>query len=121
ASARDVGSSGQPGWIRATLVRDPNGHAALFEDGRPIGVKMVPSLRRTAEKALESGACDVLAYTACAGEALVCERLMEAAAPTLVQRLSYATWAPRFLGLALLATVYWLVVGFPLVRALVAL
>jgi hypothetical protein len=82
---------------------------------------MVPALRRTAEKALESGACDVLGYTSRAGEVLVCERLMEATAPTLVERLSYATWAPRFIGLALLATVYWLLVGFPLVRALVAL
>jgi hypothetical protein len=121
SSARDVWSNGEPGWIRATLVRDPNGNAALFEDGRPLGVKMVPALRRTAEKALESGACDVLGYTSRAGEVLVCERLMEATAPTLVERLSYATWAPRFIGLALLATVYWLLVGFPLVRALVAL
>jgi hypothetical protein len=46
---------------------------------------------------------------------------MQAATPTLIERLSYATWVPRFLGLTVLATLYWLLVGFPLVRILAAL
>ncbi len=121
SSAAELWANGEPGWVRATLVRDPNGNAALFDDGKPIGIKMVPALRATAEQALRQGSCDVLAYTARTGDALVGERLMEATTPTLVERLSYATWAPRFIGLTLLATVYWVLVGFPLVRALVAL
>ncbi len=52
---------------------------------------------------------------------LVAERLMEAAPPKLVERLRYAAWAPRFIGLVLLATAYWILVGFPLVRGLVTL
>jgi hypothetical protein len=121
SSVAEVWSSGQPAWVRATLVRDPNGNAALFDDGRPIGVKMAPPIRRTAEKALAEGSCDVLAYASRVGDVLVSDRLMQASTPTLIERLSYATWAPRLAGLALLATVYWLLVGFPIVRALAAL
>ncbi len=117
-SAQEIWSSGEPGWVRATLVRDPNGNAALFDDGRPLGVKMPPALRKVAEKALARGSCDVLAYTSRGGDVLVSERLMEAAPPTLIERLSYAAWAPRLVGLVVLATLYWMFVGFPLVRAL---
>jgi hypothetical protein len=39
----------------------------------------------------------------------------------MVERIGYAMWAPRFLALTVLAVAYWLVVGFPLVRALVDL
>jgi hypothetical protein len=120
-SAQEVWSSGEPGWVRATLVRDPNGNAALFDDGRPLGVKMSPALRGVAEKALARGSAEVLAFASRAGDVLVSDRLMEAATPTLVERLSYAAWAPRFVGLTILATLYWVLVGFPLVRALVAL
>jgi hypothetical protein len=120
-SAGEVWSSGEPGWVRATLVRDPNGNAALFDDNRPLGIKMAPALRSVAEKALANGSCDVLAYTARSGEVLVSERLMEASTPTIVERLAYAAWAPRFIVLALLATLYWMFVGLPLVRVLDAL
>jgi hypothetical protein len=120
-SAAEIWSSGEPGWVRATLVRDPNGNATLFDEGRPLGVKMAPALRGVAERALSQGSSDVLAYTSRGGDVLVSERLMEAAGPTLVERLSYATWVPRFVGLVALATAYWLFVGFPLVRALGAL
>jgi hypothetical protein len=122
SSAQEIWSSGEPGWLRAMLVRDPNGNAALFdEEGRPLGVKMLPALRATAEGALANESREVLAYASRAGDVLVCERLMEARPPALVERLRYATWAPRFVALAILATAYWLYVGFPLVRALVAL
>ena len=120
-SAQEVWTSGEPGWVRASLVRDPNGNAALFDDGRPLGIKLVPSIRSTAEAALASGATEVLAYAVRGGELLVCERLMEAKPPALLERLSYAAWAPRFFALALLAAAYWILVGFPLVRALVSL
>jgi hypothetical protein len=118
SSAQEIWSSGQPGWVRATLVRDPNGNATLFDDGRPLGVKMAPGLRKVAEKALARGSSDVLAHTSRGGDVLVSERLMAAAPPTLIERLSYATWVPRFAGLVVLATLYWVLVGFPLVRAL---
>jgi hypothetical protein len=121
SSATEVWSSGQPAWVRATLVRDPNGNAALFDDGRPLGVKMAPTLRRAADQALSQGSCDVLAYASRMGDVLVSERLMQATTPTLIERLSYATWAPRLAGLVLLATLYWLLVGLPLVRGLAAL
>jgi hypothetical protein len=121
SSAQAVWSSGEPGWVRATLVRDPNGNAALFDDGRPLGIKMVPALRATAEQAITKGASEVLALTSRSGEVLVCERLMEAKAPTIAERLSYAAWLPRFVGLVLLATAYWILVGLPLVRGLVTL
>jgi hypothetical protein len=121
SSVADIWSSGEPGWVKATLVRDPNGHAALFDDERPIGVKLVPALRGTAEQALANGTCNVRAYTSRDGHVLVCERLMEARPPAFVERLAYATWAPRFVALIVFATAYWLYVGFPLVRALVAL
>jgi hypothetical protein len=120
-SAAEIWSSGEPAWVRATLVRDPNGNAALFDDGRPLGVKMSPALRRAADEALAKGACDVLAYASRAGDVLVSDRLMEATPMSLVERLSYAAWVPRFFALAFLATLYWLFVGFPLVRALTAL
>jgi hypothetical protein len=119
SSAQEVWASGEPGWVRATLVRDPNGNAALFDDGRPLGIKMVPELRSTSELALDSGSTEVLAHASRQGEILVSDRLMEAKPPTLVERLNYAAWFPRFLALSLLATAYWIVVGFPLVRALV--
>jgi hypothetical protein len=120
-SAAEVWSSGEPGWVRATLVRDPNGNPALFHDGRPLGVKMFPALRRASEESLAQGSSDVMAYVSRAGDVLVSERLMQASMPTLVERLSYAAWAPRFVGLVVLATLYWIFVGFPIVRALVTL
>lgn len=121
SSVEDIWSSGEPGWIKATLVHDPNGHITLVDDGRQLGVKLIPALRATAEQALAKGTCDVRALTSRAGDVLVCERLMEARPPAFVERLAYATWAPRFVALAVLATAYWLYVGFPLIRALVAL
>ncbi len=122
SSAQEIWSSGETGWLRAMLVRDPNGNAALYdEESRPLGVKMLPALRATAEGALANESREVLAYASRAGDILVCERLMEARPPALMERLRYATWAPRFVALAIMATAYWLYVGFPLVRALVAL
>jgi hypothetical protein len=120
-STQEIWSSGEPGWVRATLVRDPNGNAALFGDGRPLGVKMSPPLRAVAEKALAQGAPEVLAFASRAGDVLVSDRLMQATPPTLVERLGYASWVPRFAALTLLCALYWIVVGFPLVRALGAL
>jgi len=117
-SAADVWATSEPGWVRASIVRDPNGNATLFDDGRPLQVKMVRGLRTAADGAIGS---DVLAYTSRSGEVLVCEKLMATSPPSLVERIGYAMWAPRFLALTLLAVAYWLVVGFPLIRALVEL
>jgi hypothetical protein len=117
-SAADVWATNEPGWVRASIVRDPNGNATLFDDGRPLQVKMVRGLRGAADGAIGS---EVLAYTSRSGEVLVCERLMATSPPSLVERIGYAMWVPRFLALTALAVAYWLVVGFPLIRALVEL
>ena len=115
-SARDVWSTGEAGWVRGQLVRDPNGNAALFDGDRPMQVKLMRALRAPAESALGG---DVLAYTVRSGEVLVCERLMSTTAPTLAENLRLITWALRFGVLALIAAAYWIVVLFPLIRALV--
>jgi hypothetical protein len=117
-SAEDVWTTGDPGWVRASIVRDPNGNATLFDDDRPLQVKMVRGLRAAADGAIGS---EVLAYTSRFGEVLVCEKLMATTPPSLVERIGYAMWVPRFLALTALAVAYWLVVGFPLIRALVLL
>jgi hypothetical protein len=121
SSPADIWQNGEPGWVRATLAADPNGNPALLAGGQPLGIKLLPALRSTADKALQNESTDVLAYTSRTGDVLVAERLMEAAPPKLVERLRYAAWAPRFIGLVLLATAYWILVGFPLVRGLVTL
>jgi hypothetical protein len=118
SSAEDVWTTGEPGWIRASIVHDPNGNAALFDDGKPLQVKMVRGLRAAADAAVGS---EVLAYTSRSGDVLVCERLMATSPPSIVERIGYAMWVPRFLALVVLALAYWLVVGFPLIRALVEL
>jgi hypothetical protein len=64
---------------------------------------------------------EVLAFTSRSGDVLVCEKLMATSPPSLVEQIGYAMWVPRFLGLTALAVAYWLVVGFPLIRALVEL
>jgi hypothetical protein len=117
-SAQDVWSTGQPGWVRASIVHDPNGNATLFDEGRPLEVKMMRGLRAVADKAV---GLEVLAYTSRSGDALVCERLMATSPPSLAEQIGYAMWVPRFLALAALAVVYWVVVAFPLIRALVEL
>jgi hypothetical protein len=117
-SASDVWTTGEPGWVRASIVRDPNGNATLFDDGRPLQVKMVRGLRAAADGAIGS---DVLAYTSRSGEVLVCEKLMQTSPPTLKEQIGYAMWIPRFLGLTALAVAYWIVVFLPLIRALAEL
>jgi hypothetical protein len=121
SSPTEIWQSGEPGWVRATVARDPNGNLALLAGGQPLGIKLVPALRTTADQALQEESPDVLAYTSRIGEVLVADRLMQAAPPKLVERLRYASWVPRFIGLVLLATAYWVLVGFPLVRGLVTL
>jgi len=117
-SAADVWATGEPGWVRASIVHDPNGNATLFDDGRPLQVKMVRGLREAADSAVGS---DVLAYASRSGDVLVCEKLMHATPPSLVERIGYVMWAPRLIALTALAVAYWVVVGFPLIRALVEL
>jgi hypothetical protein len=117
-SAADVWATGEPGWIRASVVHDPNGNATLFDDGKPLQVKMVRGLRAAADGAVGS---EVLAYTSRSGDVLVCEKLMATSPPSLAERISWAMWVPRFLALVVLAIAYWLVVGFPLIRGLVEL
>jgi len=121
SSPQEVWSSGEPGWVRATLGRDPNGSPTLFGDGGPLGIKLLPGLRSAADVAIERGSADIVAQCTRNGEVLVCDRLMEAGAPRLIERLRYATWVPRFFALAALATAYWILVVFPLIRGLLAL
>jgi hypothetical protein len=120
-TAPEVWSKGGPGWVEATLVRDSKGNVALVADERPLGVKMSPALRAAAERALQNHRTGVLAYTSRAGDVLVCDRLMEHRTPGLAERLRYAGWAARFIALLALATAYWILVVFPLIRGLLAL
>src|SRR5579859_3548514 len=63
ASPADIWNSGEPGWVRATVFSDPNGNPALVSGGQPLGIKLLPALRTTADRALQDGSTDVLAYT----------------------------------------------------------
>jgi hypothetical protein len=121
SSPADIWNGGEPGWIRASLSPDPNGNPALYSRGQPLGIKLLPALRTTADQAIQNGSNEVLAYTSRIGDALVADRLMQAASPRFAEQLRYAGWALRFLALVALAAAYWVLVGFPLIRALVAL
>ena len=78
SSPQAVWSSGEPGWVRASLARDPNGNPALVDGGQPLGIKLVPSLRSAADVAIERGSQEMLALCTRNGDVLVCDRLMEA-------------------------------------------
>lgn len=102
--------------VRATLTEDDRG-PVLRAGGAVLDARFDPKLRAAVEA--RTGPVEVYAHLSRVGDGWVCDGLLEVPAPRWRQPGWWAWWAVQLGALLVLAGVFWVVAGIPVVRALV--
>jgi len=101
---------GEEGWVEAELAYDTHG-PLLAVGGQRLPVKIDRRLQGGASKLTVHGARRVWAYIVRRSGVPVCERIQHAPPRPYETSGFYGMAAAQFVGLLLLATVWWIVVG----------
>jgi hypothetical protein len=111
----DVGRAlrGEPGWVEADLFFDTHG-LGLANNGHRLPVKFDRRIRGAAEQLTVHGTKRVWAYLRGMSGIVVCERIAHAPPRPYERPGFYGLAAVQFVGLVIMATVWWKLVGVEL-------
>jgi hypothetical protein len=109
--------AGEPGWIEAELFYDEHG-LGLAARGHRLPVKFDRRLQGGANGLTVHGPRTVWAFLRRIGPGIVCERLVHAPPRPFEKPGFYVLAAAQFVGLVILATTWWAVVGTELMAIL---
>ncbi len=109
--------SGSAGWVEAELFYDSHG-LGLGTQGRRLPVKFDRWLVGAAQTLTIHGSKSVWAYLRTLDGVVVCQRIQHAPPRPFERPGFYGLAAVQFVGLLIMATVWWRVVGFELAQIL---
>ncbi len=101
---------GEEGWVKAELSYDEHG-PLLTSDGRRLPVKLDRRLQGGVNHLTVHGPRQVWAYVATKSGVPVCERIQHAPPRPYERAGFYAIATAQFVGLVVMATVWWVMVG----------
>jgi hypothetical protein len=101
---------GEEGWVKAELSYDSHG-LALSSDGRRLPVKLDRRLQGGAGQLTVHGPRHVWAYIVVRHGVLVCERIQHSPPRPYESPGFYGMAIAQFIGLTILATAWWVLVG----------